>query len=173
MGLQLDDGRSRRDDGVRFVLARLRRWCLRFAGAWYLVLSACTLHQSRRLEGTSTLRVRRHQRSQLLDVRGRSTAAAADDRCARFHEFRGIRRKFAWPDGEDSLAVHDLRHARVRLYDDRLSRDFRKALDERQHLVGAKPAVEAVGVDTERFEKRRNALDRRAGKELPRLVERN
>ena len=83
------------------------------------------------------------------------------------------RGKIAGADREHRPAVDDLRHPGVGLHYDRLRRDFREPFHERKHPVGAKPAVEAVRVDAERLEKRRDALDRCASEKLSRLVERN
>ena len=82
-------------------------------------------------------------------------------------------RKFLGFHVEDRLPVHEMRHTRVRLHDDRLRRHLRKPLDIGQHPVGTESTVESVRVDPDALEHRRHTLDVRTRQELPVFTQRD
>ena len=99
-------------------------------------------------------------------MRGRRAAAAADHRGTGLHELRDVPGEFVRTEGEDRASADERREPRVGLHNDRFRRELRKPFHLRQHPVRTESAVEAVRIDAERLEERRNALDRSAREEL-------
>ena len=112
-------------------------------------------------------------RRKTRNVRGCRSAAAADDRGSGIDQLRDVSGELVRTDREDGASALDLRKPRVGLYDDRLRGDLRETFHVRQHAVGSESAVETVGVDAERFEKRGDAFNRSAREKLAVLAQRN
>ena len=108
-----------------------------------------------------------------LDMRRRRSAASAYDGRACVDKGGDLVGEILGAYGEDGLAVHDLRHARVGFDYDRQARRPHETPHVRQHAVGAQSAVEAQRVDAQALQQRRDAFGVAARKQFAVLAQRD
>ena len=100
------------------------------------------------------------------NVLWRRAAAASDEDRASLDASRDVLREVRRPDVEARLSVHDPRHARVGLHNDRNRHAGSQTPDERQKLVRPETAIETTGIGLEGVKERRNAIDITAREKL-------